>query len=144
MSEVDDRIMWLAGVLCMPTRRDAVRVVLDQTTRNSGFGAADMSKRTGTNNILRSFAERARPHDHVLALAFELLALSTDDSAAAAHLVAGANGPLCSADSDTSEARARLRVRDDAARGNHAGDDFFEIADRFWRSEMSPAKETDQ
>jgi hypothetical protein len=70
----------------------------------------------------------------VLALACELVGLNTDDDAAAADIVNGAGGLLCSAAGDTSKARARLRVWDDIARGKHAGDDPFEIAEKFWRS----------
>jgi hypothetical protein len=138
MSEVDDRIMWLASVICTPTRRDAARAAFDQIRKIDGFSAAGMPKR-GTNDIFRATAERVRPTDPVLALAFELLALSTDDVAAVTHIVAGAHGLLCSAAGDTSEARARLRIWDDVARGKYDpvayGGGFFEIADKYWRGE---------
>src|ERR1700722_15671883 len=113
---VDDRIMWLANnVICMPTRRDATRAAFDKIIAIGHFRAADMPTLPCTDSIPSGFAEWARRHDHpVLALAFDLVALSTDDDAAAvSHLVAGANGLLCSAAGDTSEARARLRVWND-------------------------------
>jgi hypothetical protein len=40
---VDDRIMWLANnVICMPTRRDAVRAAFDKIIAIGRFRAADM------------------------------------------------------------------------------------------------------
>jgi ATP-dependent Lon protease len=133
----DDRIMWLATVICMPTRRAATRAAFNKIIAIGRFRAVDMPKLPCTDHFPRGFAEWARRHDHhVLALAFDLVALSTDDSAATAHIVASAIGLLCSADGDTSEARARLRVWDDVARGKHTGDDFFEIADEHWMDEM--------
>jgi hypothetical protein len=54
-----------------------------------------MPKLPCTDHFPRGFAEWARRHDHhVLALAFDLVALSTDDSAATAHIVASAIGLL--------------------------------------------------
>jgi hypothetical protein len=100
------------------------------------FGAADMPKRIGTGNIIREFERSVRQHDPALALACDLVGLNTDDSAAATHIVAGANGLLCSTYGDTREARASLRCWDDVARGKHSGSDFFEIADKHWRDEM--------
>jgi hypothetical protein len=124
----------------MPTMRDAVRAVFDQIKKIGGFSAGDMPAR-GTGAIFRGFAERVRLMDPVLALAFDLIALSPDDDAAAtANIVAGANGLLCSADGDTAEARARMRVWEDVARRKYDpvayGGGFFEIADKHWRGEM--------
>jgi hypothetical protein len=143
MSEsVDDRFMWLATVICRPTWRDAARAVTDRAKTSADFDAADELQLAGTitiddrNDRLRGFAARVRATDPVLCLAFELIALSTDDSAATTHIVAGAIGLLCSGDGDTREARARLRVWDDVARGKHIGGDFFEIALRHWPAEM--------
>jgi hypothetical protein len=126
MSEVDERIMWLATVICMPTRRDAVRAAFDRIIAIGRFRAVDMPRLPCTDHFPRGFAEWARRHDHpVLALAFDLVALSPDDASAVIHsAVSGAIGLLCSAYGDTSEARARLRVWDDVARGKHSGDDF--------------------
>jgi ATP-dependent Lon protease len=142
MNEVDERIHWLATVICRPTWRDAARAVCERAKATAGFDAAELLQRAGTvliddrNDRLRGFAGRVRAKDPVLCLAFELIALSTDDAAATMHIVAGAIGLLCSADGDTREARARLRVWDDVVRAKHTGDDFFEIADRFWEGEM--------
>jgi hypothetical protein len=138
----DDRIMWLAGLLCRPTRREAAHAVTVRAKATAGFDAAGLLQNAGTiliddrNERLREFGNRVRATDPVLALAFEMIALSTDDSAATAHIVPGAIGLLCSADGDTSEARARLRVWDDVARGKYIGDDFFELAEMYWRGEM--------
>jgi hypothetical protein len=135
----DDRIMWLAGLLCRPTRREAAHAVTVRAKATAGFDAAELLQNAGTiliddrNERLREFGNRVRATDPVLALAFKMIALSTDDSAATAHIVPGAIGLLCSADGDTSEA---LRVWDDVARGKYIGDDFFELAEMYWRGEM--------
>lgn len=143
---VDARILWLARVLCMPRWRAAARMVSDRAKRVAGFDAVELMQNAGTvpiadrNQKLFNFAERVRSDDPVLALAFELLALCTDDAAVVIHAaVAGAVALLSSADGDTSQARARLRVWDDTARGKYttADDgDLFEIADMYWRGEM--------
>jgi hypothetical protein len=144
MSEsVDDQIMWLAdNVIGMPTRRDAVRQAFDRIIAIGRFHAAGTPTLPCGDHFPRGFAEWSRRHDHhALALAFELLALSTDDASAVIHsAVSGAIELLCSAYGDTREARARLRVWEDVARCKYdpAGhdDDFFQTADKYWRGEM--------
>jgi hypothetical protein len=141
MSDVDERILWLAAVICMPTRRAAMRAAFDKIIELGNFRAVDRPKLPDGDNVPRGFAEWATRHDqHELALAFYLVAMSTDDAAEVIHTtVSGAIGLLCSADGNTGEARARLRVWDDVARGKYdlaaSGGDFFEIAAKYlaWR-----------
>jgi ATP-dependent Lon protease len=140
MNDVDEQILWLAGVICMPTRRAAIRAVFDQIKKIRGFTTGGMHWRPGASNIFRAFAERVRSMNPVLATAFDLIALRPKDAATTTNIVAGANGLLCSANGDTSEARARLRVWDDVVRGKYDptayAADFFVIAEKYWPAEM--------
>ncbi|MEH2499574.1 ATP-dependent Lon protease [Bradyrhizobium sp. AZCC 1678] len=144
MSDVDRRILWLAGWLCLPTWRAAFRMASDRTRQVAGFDAVGELEAAGTIleriRIVSGFAQRVRVADPVLSCAFELLALRTTDDQSVIHAaVAGALGVLASADGDTREARARLRVWNDVARHKYdpaAYDDFFALADTYWRSEM--------
>lgn len=143
-----ERILGLAATLCMPRWRAAARMVIARTAMVVGFDADAMLKADwttmpleGRSKMAAGFAERVRGIDPVLSVAWKLLALRTTDSPTVIHAaVAGATGLLSSADGDTKEARARLRVWDDVARGKYDGavydNDFFDIADRYWSGEM--------
>jgi ATP-dependent Lon protease len=142
---VDERILWLAAFLCMPRWRAALRFASDRTKKVAGFYAANLLESAGTIQIdersrtAAGFAKRVK--DPVLRVAWDLLALRTADGQIMIHsAVAGAVGLLASADGDTREARARLRVWDDVARHKYDPaayrDDFFQIADMYWRGEM--------
>ncbi|MEH2596270.1 hypothetical protein V1278_003183 [Bradyrhizobium sp. AZCC 1577] len=144
MSDVDARIMLLAGWLCLPTWRAAFRMASDRTRQVVGFDAVGELEAAVTIldriHTLSGFAQRVRVADPVLSCAWKLLALRpTDDQSVIHAAVAGAIGVVVSADGDTREARARLRVWDDVARGKHDtaayGDDFFAVADMYWRGE---------
>ena len=140
MSDVDARILWLAGVICIPTWRAAFRAASDRTLRLAGFDAFVELQAAGTihigeqSRIVFGFADRA--NDPMLRAAWQMLALHPDDGMGIHAVVAGVNGLLCSADGDTSGARARLRIWDDVARGKYTGGDFFELAELYWRGEM--------
>jgi ATP-dependent Lon protease len=146
MNDVDARIMLLAGWLCLPRWQAAFRMASDRVRKVVGFHAGDVLQAAGTapieerSGILTGVAERVRSSDPVLSCAFEMLALRTTDDQAVIHAaVAGALGVLASADGDTHEARARLRVWDDLGRKFDPaayGDDFFQIAEMYWRGEM--------
>ena len=144
---VDEKTLWLAAFLCMPRWRAAFRMASDRMKKDAGYDASEALQEAGTipiaerSRIMIQFAHMCRELNPVLALAFEMLALRTTDDAKMIHsAVTGANGLLCSADGDTSQARACLRVWDDCARGKYDpaaySKDFFEIADIYWSGEM--------
>ncbi|MCC8961636.1 AAA family ATPase [Bradyrhizobium sp. Pear76] len=145
--DVGARVRWLADFCCQLDWEAAVAVACDRVEELDPGGGAPLlqqindtlfvADRTDRNVVLLASAERARPLDPPLARAWELLALCTDDAATVINaVVAGALGVISSTDGDTREARARLRVWDGVASGKYAGNDFFEIASRFWRGEM--------
>jgi hypothetical protein len=107
----DDRIMWLAGLLCRPTRREAAHAVTIRAIATAGFDAAGLLQNAGTlliddrNERLREFGNRVRATDPVLALAFEMVALGTDDSAATAS--SPAQSACCAAPMATPAKRVR-------------------------------------
>jgi hypothetical protein len=43
----DDRIMWLAGLLCRPTRREAAHAVTVRAKATAGFDAAELLQNAG-------------------------------------------------------------------------------------------------
>ena len=145
--DVDADIGWLAGMLCLATWRDAAGAARDRGMTTAGFDADAELQAHGTmlaggrSCIVAGFANRVRVVDPVLSCAWEMLALRTEDERTVIHsAVAGAIGVLVSAKGDTREARARLRVWDDVARGKYDGNayrgDFFDIASRYWGGEM--------
>lgn len=143
---VGEKILWLAGLICMPRWKAAFRSASDRAKKRAGYDAGAALREAGDVSkserfrIMGSFAAQFRDQDPVLALAFEMLALRTTDAPAVIHAaVSGANGLLCGTAGDTAAARARLRIWADVARGKYttADDaDFFEIANCYWSAEM--------
>jgi ATP-dependent Lon protease len=145
MSDVDARIRWLAGLICRPQWKPAASMASYLTKRVAGFDALTELQAAGIvsvdehRRIVAGFANRV--DDPVLRVAWQILNLRTSDPGMMIHdTVAGAIGLLCSAKGDTGEARARLRVWDDVARGKYDpaaySGGFFEIAEKYWRGEM--------
>jgi ATP-dependent Lon protease len=138
--DVEQRLMWLAGVICSPNRHAATTAIVARTKQVAAFSGIADHQELGAIQSATSRSDMHNAGDRtVLQVAWGLLAVETGDSGAMIH-PAVAIGLLCMAEGDTREARARLRVRDDAARGKYDpvahGRDLFAIAEAHWRGEM--------
>lgn len=135
-NDVDKRLLWLASVIGMPRWSVAANMVVDRTKRLGAELLPAVPARDMTPEALSRVAQLVSEKDPVVATAWKLLALRpTDNRTVIEFVVADATALISSTEGDVTEALARLRVWDAAARGKFTGDDFFKLAEQYWRGE---------